>query len=96
MQKALYLSLVQPALDLVVKKHEDYNGGIVQLQDYFPFGDISYIQMLHVKTTRLVSLGQQMQADPNMAPNYESIEETLYDLINYAVFYLAWLKAAGE
>ena len=45
--------LVNKARTLVARKGEDYNSG-VDLHDYFPFGDTSYIQMLHMKTTRLV------------------------------------------
>ena len=79
-----YLNLIMPAMELVVKKHEDYNTG-VQLKDYFPFGDKSYIQMLHLKVLRLRSLeGRQA--------NFEGLKDTLNDLINYSVFYLQYLE----
>lgn len=81
-----YLAVIKPAMDMVVKKHEDYNTG-VQLTDYFPFGDLSYIQMLHVKILRLRSLQEKGSA------NFESKLDTVHDLINYAVFYAEYLKA---
>lgn len=86
MDKKQYDALIAPAQKIVVKKHEDYNHG-VKLEDYFPFGHKSHVQMLHVKALRLVALAQN-----EAQPNFESVEDTLYDMINYAVFYLDHLK----
>jgi hypothetical protein len=86
MDEKSYLKAIGPAMDMVVKKHEDYNSG-VQLTDYFPFGDTSYIQMLHVKVLRLRSLHAKTGA-----PNFESCHDTVMDLINYAVFYAEYLQ----
>ena len=83
-----YKALIQPAMDVVVKKHQDYNRGGVTLESYFPFGLKSYVQMLHVKNQRLLSL-----ASNNAAPTNEAITDTLLDMINYAVFTLAFLKS---
>ena len=88
MNKMMYLDLIQPAMDIVVKKHQDYNNESLQLESYFPFGDQSYVQMLHIKTQRLVGLTKPAAAPPQ----FESINDTVLDLINYAVFYLAHLK----
>lgn len=85
MDRARYLELINPAIVLVLKKHEDYNKGM-KLEDYFPFGDASYVQMLHVKQCRLLSL-----VSTDTAENFESRKDTVLDLINYAVFYLAYL-----
>ena len=87
MNKIKYLELINPAMDLVVKKHEDYNAGGIELAEYFPLGHVSYTQMLHVKTMRLVSLCKSERA-----PNFESVVDTVNDLINYAVFYLEYLE----
>ncbi|MBO7696211.1 MAG: DUF1599 domain-containing protein [Methanobrevibacter sp.] len=70
--------------EIAIKKSQDYNNG----QDipesraiYFPFGLISYAQMIHTKSQRLNSLAKQTKS-----PNNESIRDTLLDLINYACF----------
>jgi hypothetical protein len=89
MDRQRYLDLIVPAVELVVKKGEDYNKN-VKLEAYFPFHDKSYIQMLHLKAVRAVSL-----ADVN-TPNYEGMKDTLYDLINYCVFYLDYLEKKHE
>jgi Nucleotide modification associated domain 1 len=84
MDAKTYLDLIRPAMEIVVKKHEDYNTGIA-LRDYFPFGDKSYIQMLHTKVLRLRSL-------EGREANFEGLDDTLKDLINYSVFYLQYLQ----
>lgn len=87
MNKQRYLELIQPAVELVAKKHADYDVGGVEVKDYFPFGGTSYVQMLHVKCMRLVSLQKA-----GVLPTNESVKDTLNDLINYAVFYLDHLE----
>lgn len=86
MDRSKYLELINPAIVLVQKKHQDYNKGL-ELDQYFPFGDASYVQMLHVKQCRLLSL-----VSTNTTENFESKKDTILDLINYAVFYLAYLN----
>lgn len=69
---------------IAIKKSEDYNNGNGQpasRAQYFPFGLLSYAQMLHTKAQRLNSLAQQ-----DKTPNNESIRDTLLDMINYATF----------
>lgn len=91
MNKMQYLDLIQPAIDLVVKKHEDYNNESLLLENYFPFEHASYVQMLHIKTLRLVGLTKQQNK-----PNFENVQDTVLDLINYAVFYLDYLKGVQD
>lgn len=81
--------LVAPIRELIAKKGEDYNSS-VSLEQYFPFGDKSYIQMIHMKALRLVSLAEIEE------PNFESAFDTVQDAIAYCVFYLAYLKAINE
>jgi len=89
MERIEYLSIITPAIELVVKKHEDYNAGI-KLEEYFPFGDASYVHMLNTKILRLRS------GVNNPKRNFESQLDSVYDLINYAVFYADYLKKQGE
>ena len=64
-------------------KANDYGG----IKEYFPFGDTSYVQMIHIKTKRLINLNKH--AGP---VNHESIKDNLLDLINYASYYYEWLE----
>lgn len=74
------MSVLNEIQELREKKAQDYNSGI-KLEEYFPFGQISYTQMIHVKSLRLRSLTVS-----NKEPNYEGIRDTLIDIINYAIF----------
>ena len=70
--------------EIAIKKSQDYNNGNGQptsRANYFPFGLLSYAQMLHTKSQRLNSLAQQ-----DKTPNNESVRDTLLDMINYAAF----------
>ena len=78
--------IVAPIRELIAKKGEDYNTK-VKLGDYFPFGDVSYVQMIHLKATRLRSL-----IEKEGKPNFDSVKDTLQDLIAYTTFYLHWLE----
>lgn len=71
------------ALRLLSKKAQDYNTGVERSQ-YFPFGLTSYSHMIQTKALRLVSLCKN-----NQEPNFESAEDTLLDLINYAAIAIA-------
>ena len=44
------------AAKIQLKKSEDYNQGQNSVRSYFPFGLISYAQMIHTKSQRLNSL----------------------------------------
>lgn len=77
------------ALTILATKTADYNKAAVagfagvdaQRDVYFPFGRVSYVQMIHVKSQRLISLAQQ-----DKAPNHESFQDTYLDMVNYALF----------
>ena len=87
MDRLRFLELIEPALKLVVSKGQDYNANAIQLAEYFPFKDKSYQQMLHMKVLRMRSL-----LDKGSAPNHDSLLDSVYDLVNYAVFYLDYLE----
>ncbi len=92
MNELEYADLLQDAMNLVTAKQQDYQSSAssITLEDYFPFGHKSYVQMLHTKVTRLRSLVEAM--DAGVEPNFESIRDSVNDLINYAVFYLKFLS----
>lgn len=72
---------------LVLQKSLDYNGsenpGNTR-DEYFPFGILSYAQMIWTKALRFKNLGQ------GRAANFESLDDTALDLINYCSFFLDW------
>jgi len=86
MTKEEFMALVEPIADLIGKKGEDYNEGSVTIDQYMPFKHRSYVHMIFLKALRAVSL-----VNKSTEPNFESIDDTVKDLIAYAVFYLGYL-----
>ena len=83
--------------ELMDAKTHDYGRG--QPQDparieYHPYGDISYLQMLHTKLKRIESM--VMLEKDGKTPNFESKRDSIVDLINYAAFYYAWVETAKK
>ena len=70
------------------KKGQDYTGGQkVSPYDYFKFEeDCPNLKVLHTKVLRYASITSQDNV------NYESVEDTLMDIINYAAIALAALN----
>jgi hypothetical protein len=82
-------ALAQAGL-LFHRKGRDYNTD-VDRDDYFPFGERSYVQMLWVKVQRMKSLA--------LAPRgtqFEGMMDSCLDLISYAAFFADWLKRGGK
>ncbi len=78
---------------LMDRKGEDYGGGIKQDDariEYHPLGEVSYYQMLHTKMKRIESMIKLQQAGKE--PNFESLQDSVADLINYASFFWAFLN----
>lgn len=76
--------VLRDIVELRQKKGQDYNAG-PGLRDYFPLGHVSYLQMIHLKTTRLHSLLAVLSKGGK--PNFEGLDDTLKDLLNYTTFY---------
>ena len=72
--------------ELKKRKSEDYQGGQWTEDDYFPFGHLSFLQMLHTKYLRMRSVVEQDNQ------NFESLSDTLRDMIAYAAMYAAWVE----
>ena len=73
---------------LYLKKSSDYNGDTkYSLSNYFPFGTASYAQMIHTKSMRILSVAdKELNRQSPTAPNFESLQDSALDMINYAMF----------
>ena len=80
--------ILKDAAALKEAKSKDYQGGMWTEADYFPFGHESYIHMLWTKMLRLRSVVERSEDEVN----FESAEDTLMDMINYAAMYAAWME----
>jgi len=84
-------ALAEAAL-LCIKKSQDYNQGSgdmdphkIDRSSYFPFGAVSYAQMLHTKSLRFNSL--VLKEMGGQGANFEGLRDTALDIINYAGFF---------
>lgn len=88
------LKVLQECAELQSRKSQDYQNDksrIVQA-DYYPRGVASLMDIINTKTLRLWSVIEAMENDPNYEPNFESIEDSFKDLINYASFGVAYCR----
>ena len=80
------------AQELLEAKTADYQGGATDTEadparlQYFPYGTTSYMHMIHTKWLRVQNI---LQAGGT--PNFESIEDSLLDMINYTAFFHAFI-----
>ena len=86
--------ILQECIDLQLKKASDYqnpNSGVSQA-DYYPSGCRTIYEIMHAKMLRIKSVMQAMENDKAYNQNFESLEDSAKDLINYASFFAAWLR----
>ena len=86
--------ILEEAAAVLQKKGEDYAGGSVKDTDYFKYDGVPGMPLMYTKILRYYSLMTQ-----GGAQNFEGVEDTLKDLINYAARTIAYLEsqeAEGE
>lgn len=57
--------------------------------DYFPFGDESYLHMIHTKFERIKKTRGRETVN-------EATIDSVYDMINYLAFYAAYLEPTDD
>jgi NTP pyrophosphatase (non-canonical NTP hydrolase) len=96
--KARMFDELSPVFQEITKlraaKGEDYNNVPGGRDAYFPFGHQSYAHMLNTKTLRVMSLVNAMGS--GRVPNFESVRDSVRDLVNYGAFYAEWIDRQGE
>jgi hypothetical protein len=88
------VSVLNECVELQLKKSRDYqnpNSSVVQA-DYYPSGVKTIHDILHAKMLRAKSVMEAMENDPEYNQNFESLEDTMKDLINYASFAVAYIR----
>ena len=84
------VKVLQECIDLQLKKSQDYqnpNSNVTQAMHYRRGVD-SIHDIMQGKLYRAQSL-----LESGGDPNYESLEDTYKDLINYASFAVSWLRS---
>ena len=94
MSERYSVNVLQECIDLQNKKATDYQNTASRIKqaDYYPNGCLTIHDIMHAKMLRMQSVMEAMLADPNYAPNFESLEDSAKDLINYSSFFVSYVR----
>lgn len=92
------LKVLQQAAEIQTRKSNDYQNpnSRIKQADYYPRGCASILDVMNGKILRIQSVMEAMENDPNYVPNFESMEDSAVDLINYASFFVAYMRGKIE
>jgi len=92
------LKVLQAAAELQQQKSNDYQNpnSRIKQADYYPHGCSTILDTMHAKVLRMHSVMEAMESDPNYTPNFESLEDSCIDIINYASFFVSYSRGMME
>lgn len=87
------VNVLEECVELQLKKSRDYQNpnSTVKQADYYPNGIVTIHDIMHAKMLRMKSVMEAMQSS-DYDPNFESLEDSAKDLINYASFFVAYCR----
>ena len=87
------LQILKRAAELQAKKGNDYQNPAsrVRQADYYPRGVNTILDIMIGKVLRMQSILDAMENNEDHSENFESLEDSAVDLINYASFFGAYL-----
>lgn len=87
------VKVLRECIELQEKKGADYQAASssVRQADYYIRGVDTIYDTMHGKMLRMRSLMDRARSGDN-DPNFESLEDSAKDLINYASFFVAWIR----
>ena len=88
------LKVLHEAAEVQQKKSNDYQNDKSRIRQamYYPRGCASILDTMNGKVLRMQSVLEAMELDPNYEPNFESLEDSCIDIINYASFFAAYMR----
>ena len=88
------IKVLTECTELQLKKGDDYQNphSIIRQADYYPRGVATLLDIVHAKMLRLRSVVSAMEHDPNYVQNFESIEDSAKDMINYCSFIVSYCR----
>lgn len=86
--------VLQQAIELQLQKANDYQNphSSIQQADYYPRGCASILDIMNAKMLRIKSVMEAMENDTTYQTNFESLEDSAIDLINYASFFVEYAR----
>lgn len=88
------LKVLQKAAEIQTKKGNDYQNPNSRIRQamYYPRGCATILDTMAAKVLRMQSVLEAMESDPNYSQNFESLEDSCIDLINYATFFASYMN----
>ena len=89
------VKVLHECIELQKKKSLDYQNpnSRIRQADHYPRGINTIIDMVHQKLTRIYSLIEAAEGESTYKePNFESIEDSMIDAINYLSFGVAYCR----
>ena len=88
------IRVLHECIDLQNRKGRDYQNTASRIKqaDYYPNGILTLLDIVHAKKLRMESVVSAMLSDPNYQPNFESIEDSAKDMINYCSFIVSYCR----
>lgn len=88
------IKVLRECAELQLAKSVDYQNpnSTVKQADYYPHGVLTILDIIHAKALRARSVTEATLYDTEYRPNFESIEDSLKDMINYASFGVAFIR----
>jgi hypothetical protein len=88
------IRVLQECAELQLKKGNDYQNpnSIIRQADYYPRGVATLLDIVHAKMLRLRSVVAAMENDATYVQNFESIEDSAKDMINYCSFIVSYCR----
>ena len=98
MSKKESIKVLEECADLQLKKSNDYQNpnSNVKQADYYPRGVATILDTVYGKILRMYSVLEAMEHDPKYEPNFESLEDSAKDMINYSSFIVAYIRGGIE
>ena len=92
------LRVLQECAEVQTKKSNDYQNpnSRIRQADYYPRGCATILDVMHGKVLRLQSVIEAMELDPDYSQNFESLEDSAKDLINYSTFFVSYFRGKME
>ena len=88
------VNILNECIELQNRKARDYQNTASRIKqaDYYTRGVATILDIMHGKMLRMYSVLEAMEHDPDYEPNFESLEDSAKDLINYASFMVAYCR----
>lgn len=88
------VKVLNEAIEVQIKKGNDYQNPNSRVRQamYYPRGCATLLDTMQAKILRMQSVLEAMELDPDFDPNFESLDDSCIDIINYASFFAAYMR----